>query len=91
MTEQGVDRGTSATHHRVVDRVVVDQRGQVDELSNRREGGRALLGGPIHIAGEEQERRANHLALCEQQMRVDVRDEWIVGGDNAPHFLYDAP
>ena len=86
MAEQRVDRRAAASHHRVVDGVVVHQRREVNQLGDRGERRRARLRRPIDVAREEQQCRTNHLALRQQQVRVDVRDERIVGGDDAPHL-----
>ena len=83
MREQGVDRGHTATQRRVVHRIVVHERGEVDQLHHRRERDGPGLAPAGSLMAEQQQRRAKQLPLHAQEVLVDLGDDGKVGGDDS--------
>jgi len=85
--EQGVDRRHPAPQGRVVDRVVVHQRGQVDQLDRGGQRHRAGVPPAGRLVAEQQDRGPEELALGAQQVGADLGDAREVGGDDAVQLV----
>ena len=68
-------RGLAATPLRVVDDVVVHQRGRMDELHDRRVQHGELAGVPGQPRRHQQHGRANALAAAVLDVAPDLRDQ----------------
>ena len=77
----------AAPQRGVIDRVVVHQRREVDQLDHRREGQRVLRLLAAHAAREEEERRPEELAAHEEQVLVDLLDVREVGEHDAADLV----
>ena len=90
MREQAVDRRHPAAQRRVVHRIVMDQRRQVDELDDSGEGHRARVRGarPRRLRAEQQQRRPEQLPFHAQEVFVDFGDDREVRRDEAPQLVH---
>ena len=77
VAEQGVDGWHAPAQHRVIDRIVVHQRGEVDQLDHgsQAHGERAAIGGSGGLVHQQQHGRAEHLPSHLQQVGVDLCDQ----------------
>ncbi len=71
----------------MVHRVVVHQRGQVDQLDHRGEGRGPRVGVAGGLVGQQQERGPEQLALHLEEVRVDLGDQPEVGLDDAAELV----
>ena len=71
----------------MVHRVVVHQRGQVDQLDHRRQGDGARVAAAGGLVGQQQQGGPEHLALHLEQVRVDLGDQPEVGLDDPAELL----
>lgn len=74
----------------MIHRVVMDQRGQVDQLGNRRQRDGPRILAPRSLFGEQQEGGPEHLSLHLEKMGIDLRDKAEVGLDDASKLLLHA-
>ncbi len=87
VAEERVDRRHPAPQHRMVHRVVVHQRGDVDQLDHRGQRHRPVLVPPGGLVGQQHQRRAEELPAGLQEVGVHLRDEPEVGLDDAPDLV----
>jgi hypothetical protein len=85
VTEERVDRRHARGAARMIDRVVVHQGREVDQLHHRGHVHRARVLAPGRVVHQEDDGGPEELALHLQQVRVDVADEREIGGDEPAH------
>ena len=85
----GVGGGTAAAGLGVVDDIVVDERGGVDDLDDGSELHRAIASIAEEFGGEQQERGADALAAASAQILADFGDGGDVGDGVAPELPFD--
>ena len=71
----------------MVHRIVVHQRGDVDQLDHRREGDNARIARPRGLVRQEQQGGPEHLSLHLEKMRVHLGDQAKVRLDDAAELL----
>ena len=87
VTEHGVDRGLTPAQHRVINRVIVNQSGEVNEFDDRRQRHVFATHLPRRLSRQQQQGRPKHLALHAEQVLVDLGDQWEIGDDDASEFF----
>src|SRR5882762_630568 len=93
MAEERVDSRHSATQRRVIDGVVVDERGEMNQLQSRGEHHRLILSRfplpaslpLLDLTRQQQQRRTEQFAAHGKQMRANLSDQWEIAVDNARH------
>ena len=74
-----VDGGDAPTHFRLIDDVVVDQRGDVDELHRLRQPEPRFPGAAPGLRRQTHQRRPDHLASRAQHMPHQLADKRVFG------------
>ena len=69
----------------MIHRVIVHQRGEVNQLQRRGKRDSLLLRLLRSFAGEQQQCRTEHLAAHRQQMRAHLTDQRQIAGDDLGH------
>src|SRR5687768_10951139 len=87
MIEERIQSRHAPAKDRVIDRVVVDQCCEMNELHRGGECNGCGIGPVLDAAREQNECWTKHLAAHGHQMRADLRDQRDVGGYCAPHLL----
>ena len=88
MREQRIHCRHAATHHRMVHRVVVNQRREMDQFAHRgeRDGVRARRF--VERAREERERRPKQLPAHAHEVAAHLAHERVIlARDDPPHFV----
>ena len=85
-----IGRRTPAADLRIVDDVVVHQRGRMDDLDHRSKADRSLAAVGHHLGAQEQERRPDPLAAAVPQVLADLGDGRYVGNRIASELPLDS-
>ena len=74
----------------MIDRIVVDQGGQVDQLDHGREGDYAPVAASGGLMAQEQQRRPEQLALLPEDVIARSGDDREVGGHDPAQLFSNA-
>ena len=87
----GVDRRAAATHGALVDHVVVEKRGDVNQLDGGGDAEEPVVHDASHRAADEnQQAGAKHLASGEIHGRGNLVQQTAAGGERLEHVTLDA-
>jgi len=85
MAEQRVHRRHATAKRRMIDRIIVHECREVDQLESGRECDRLLFRSSFHFARQQQQRRPEQLAAHRKQVRADLAYEGELARDDRSH------